>query len=446
MKIKTKIGVDVEAKDYTREKYGKFYVSIVYKNLAGVRRDKSFPTGLTVRGNKTKAKEIADEILHNFVIPDEDLFLNVNSNIVKDGSVMEITNEIPTELLKNVTLEDLTKEQVGKLLFADYIKLFLPYAKKGKKRQIEETTFSGYCSSVKYPIYPYFKESGIKLNELSARDIQDFYDEQLARKKPNGEPIKSSTVIHYHAIIRLSLVYARRQGYILTNPIEEVDKPEKGIFIGKFYSESELMEAIRLAKDTKLEIPVMMAGVYGLRRSEVIGLRWSAFDFENDVFYINHTVTTPSVNGKKTIIAKDRAKNKASLRAMPLSPEIKARLLEIKERQKGYIKKFKRSYKKEWIDYLNVDELGELVLPDYVSESFNKLLKKNGLREIRYHDLRHTSASLLLNKGKGKGITLKDVQIWLGHSDFATTANIYAHLDATSKMVSMNVMTGLVTA
>ena len=131
---------------------------------------------------------------------------------------------------------------------------------------------------------------------------------------------------------------------------------------------------------------------------------------------------------------------------MPLSPEIKERLLEIKERQQGYIKKFKRSYKKDWIDYLNVDELGELVLPDYVSESFNKFLKRNELREIRYHDLRHTSASLLLNKGKGKGITLKDVQIWLGHSDFATTANIYAHLDATSKMISMNVMTGLVTA
>lgn len=156
------------------------------------------------------------------------------------------------------------------------------------------------------------------------------------------------------------------------------------------------MEAIRLTKDTKLEIPVMMAGVYGLRRSEVIGLRWSAFDFENDVFYINHTVTTPSINGKKTIIAKDRAKNKASLRAMPLSPEIKERLLEIKERQQGYIKKFKRSYKKDWIDYLNVDELGELVLPDYVSESFNKFLKRNELREIRYHDLRHPYVKLKL--------------------------------------------------
>ena len=87
MKINTKIGVNVEAKAYVREKYGKFYVSIVYKNLAGVRRDKSFPTGLTVRGNKTKAKEMADDILRNFEIPDEDLFLNVNSSIVKDGSV-----------------------------------------------------------------------------------------------------------------------------------------------------------------------------------------------------------------------------------------------------------------------------------------------------------------------------------------------------------------------
>lgn len=64
-------------------------------------------------------------------------------------------------------------------------------------------------------------------------------------------------------------------------------------------------------------------------------------------------------------------------------PEIKERLLEIKERQQGYMKKFKRSYNKDWLDYVNVDELGELVLPDYVSESFHKFLKKNELREIR---------------------------------------------------------------
>lgn len=437
-----------------REKKGMYYAVICYRDADNNRKQKWYPTKLPVRGNKKNADVILKETLDAFELPYEELYAfrlkgNKTIMVLQEESIAErrIDSEIQTfEVSENMQLEELTTEQIGNLYFADYIKMFLPHAKKGRKRPIEETTYAGYCSSVKNPIYPYFKEKGIRLNELCARDIQDFYDEQLARKKPNGESLKASTVIHYHAIIRLSLCYARKHGYILSNPIEEVDKPEKNIFVGKFYSESELVELIRLTKDTKLEIPVIMAGVYGLRRSEVIGLRWSAFDFENDVFYINHTVTTPYVDGKRKIIAKDRAKNKASLRAMPLSAEIKTRLIEIKERQQVYIKKFKRSYNREWIDYLNVDELGELVLPDYVSETFDKFLDKHKLRDIRYHDLRHTSASLLLNKGKGHGITLKDVQIWLGHSDFATTANIYAHLDATSKMISMNVMTGLVTA
>ena len=72
------------------------------------------------------------------------------------------------------------------------------------------------------------------------------------------------------------------------------------------------------------------------------------------------------------------------------------------------------------------------------------LLKKNELREIRFHDLRHTCASLLLNKGKTNGVTLKDIQVWLGHSDFSTTANTYSHLDANSKVSSLNTLAGVV--
>lgn len=169
-------------------------------------------------------------------------------------------------------------------------------------------------------------------------------------------------------------------------------------------------------------------------------MRWSAIDFDNNVFYINHTVTTPRINGKVKIVAKDRAKTKSSMAAMPLEPSIAARLLEIKERQEMYRKKFKRSYSKEWLDYVMVDELGGLILPNSVTSSFKNLLIKNNLRVIRFHDLRHTSASLLINKGRKNGITLKDVQMWLRHSDYSTTANIYAHLDASAKAASLEVL------
>lgn len=144
----------------------------------------------------------------------------------------------------------------------------------------------------------------------------------------------------------------QKKGWIPENPIDEVDKPEKNHFVGKFYTADELSTLFKLTKDTNLEVPVLMGGFYGLRRSECVGLRWSAIDFINDVFYINHTVTTPRVNGKVKIIAKDRTKTKSSLRALPLDAAVKERLLAIKARQEMYRKKFKRSYQKDWLDYV----------------------------------------------------------------------------------------------
>ena len=85
---------------------------------------------------------------------------------------------------------------------------------------------------------------------------------------------------------------------------------------------------------------------------------------------------------------------------------------------------------------LCVDEIGNIIRPNYVSEQFPKLLEKNGLRPIRFHDLRHSCASLLL----ANGVPMKQIQEWLGHSDFSTTANIYAHLDYASKLSSAQAM------
>ena len=82
------------------------------------------------------------------------------------------------------------------------------------------------------------------------------------------------------------------------------------------------------------------------------------------------------------------------------------------------------------------DYLADPVPEKMPTESFPKLLKANGLRHIRYHDLRHSCASLLL----ANGVPMKQIQEWLGHSDFSTTANIYAHLDYSSKLTSADAM------
>lgn len=425
----------IDVKNYIREKSGLYYAVMVYTNVRGKRKEKWFPTKLPVNGNQTKAKAISRKILREFEIPREDLCYQE----IKDDVVIDETQPIDPQLLSavldKITLSELSVEQVSNLLFADYIKMYLPLTKK-RKRHIEDTTYAGYCDNVRYPIEPYFRKRKIRLKDLTAQDIQDFYDEQLDRVKPN-------TVIHYHAIIRLALCYARKMGYIKENPIEQVEKPKKNKFIGTYYTSNEVNQLISLTKGTKLEIAVIFACFYGLRRSECVGLRWSAFDFENNIFHINHTVILTTVNGKRTLVTKDSAKTDATIRVLPLSLDVKKRLLEIKCMQEKNRKCFKKRYNNRWADYLMVTENGDLISPDYITGAFRRLIKKNKLRHIRFHDLRHTCASLLLNKGKGK-ITMKDIQEWLGHSDYKTTANIYAHLDMGSKYASLDTLASII--
>ena len=88
-----------------------------------------------------------------------------------------------------------------------------------------------------------------------------------------------------------------------------------------------------------------------------------------------------------------------------------------------------RAYIDEYDDYVCTDTLGRLYDPDYITNHFKVILRKNKLRDIRFHELRHSCESLLL----AKGIPMKMIQDWLGHSDMATTANIYSHIDSTSK-------------
>ena len=178
-----------------------------------------------------------------------------------------------------------------------------------------------------------------------------------------------------------------------------------------------------MTKGTKLEIAVIFACFYGIRRSECVGLRWSAFDFENNIFHINHTVVLTSVNGKRTLVTKDAAKTDATIRSMPLSADIKKRLLEIKCMQENNKKRLKKNYNNQWTDYLMVTESGDLISPDYVTDAFRRLVKKNKMRHIRFHDLRHSHVSLLINMG----FTAVAIAKRVGHESIDITYR-YAHM------------------
>ena len=135
----------------------------------------------------------------------------------------------------------------------------------------------------------------------------------------------------------------------------------------------------------------------------------------------------------------DVMKNKTSCRTLPLIPAVEEELLKQKEKQQLYRKLFKKSYSTEYLDFVCTDQEGKLIRPNFVTEHFDWLLTKYGLKHIRFHDLRHSCASLLY----ANGVSLKEIQEWLGHSDIRTTSNIYTNLDFSSKVSSANAIVSI---
>ena len=238
---------------------------------------------------------------------------------------------------------------------------------------------------------------------------------------------------------RKALQTAVKKDIILKNPADKVERPKKNVFHGNFYSEEEMLTLFDAVSGDPLELCVKIAAYYGLRRSEVLGLKWDAIDFEKKTISISHKVIEAEVDGKFIPVGEDVLKTKSSFRTLPLIPAVEKLLLEEKEKQEMFRRLFKKSYCRDYLDYICVDQCGKLLRPNYVTEHFAWLIEKYGLKKIRFHDLRHTCASLLLSSG----ISMKQIQIWLGHSTFATTADIYAHLDFTAQEESAHAMSGM---
>ena len=186
----------------------------------------------------------------------------------------------------------------------------------------------------------------------------------------------------------------------------------------------EAQEVINAFEGHNLQPVVVIALYYGLRRSEVIGLKWSAIDFERNTIKINHTVVK-----NITIEAKDSTKTASSKRMFQLIPEVKDILLEL------YEKRPKNS------EYIFVWEDGRTFRPDYVTRGFQRVLKAKKLPKMRFHDLRHSTASILFDMGW----SLEDVKNWLGHTDIETTSNIYLHYGRGRHIMVANGLSGMFT-
>lgn len=363
------------------------YYAIVSYYVDGRRKQKSVSTGLPAKGNKRRALEFLENLKRTYE-----------------------------------TKESMENMDGSRLLMTDYMDEWL----KIVKPLVERATYKSYDNMVSARIRPHFEKLNLLLTEVEPKHIKMLYDEILE------QGYTTNTVIHYHAVLHQALAYAVKNDYILSNPADRVKRPKKNKHISSFYTKEEILTLLDIAKDDPIYIPIVLSAYYGFRRSETLGMRWSAIDFENKTITVNHKVTELTENGKTIVYAEDKLKTKSSYRTLPLIPVVEEKLLEHKAKLERNQKLFGNSYCKEYMDYVCVDEMGKLFRPNFVSDHFGWLLKKYGLKKLTFKELRHSCASMLV----AEGIPMKSIQEWLGHSNFSTTADIYSHIDYHAKQQS----------
>ncbi len=352
-----------------QEKNGRYYMVLNLRGEDGKWKPKWISTGLlAAKGNKRKA----------------------------DNILRETINEYEAEALQAAQMQ--TGVQQEKVLLVDYLSGWL----KLMKAQVEGSTFVSYRRVMERVMLPYFEPLGLYLHELEAKHIKAYYD-YLQIERGNS----ANTVKHHHANLRKALKTALITDLIPTNPADKVEVPKIKPHVADIYNKQELEQLFQVTQGTILELPVVIAAYYGLRRSEVMGLRWDAIDFEKKTITINHIVVRAEDEAGNMFFQKrNRTKNKSSFRTLPLVPAIEEKLLQKKARQEEYRQRYGKSYRTDNLQYVNTGRLGNLVTPDVVSQHFLKVLKKHNLRHIRFHDLRHSCASLLL----ANGVSMKQIQ------------------------------------
>lgn len=279
-----------------------------------------------------------------------------------------------------------------------------------KRPIFKRMTGHDYYNVSQFDFEKLMDDSNATLSGITAQDLQEYYNTKL------DEGLSVCTMKKHSAILHGALAEAYKKDMIAANPADKVTLPRKKKFYGQSYSVEEVQQLLSVLNDDPIRPAVILAVMYGLRRSEAVGLRWKDIDFKNKTMTICNTVTRMA-----TVHELEETKNESSHRTLPLIPGTEEYLQSLRREQKETMllcgNRFDDScHVCTWPD-------GRSLQPDYVSQHFNQVLKKNNFRVIRYHDLRHTAGSMLLQKG----IDIKTIQHFLGHSQASTTVNIYLH-------------------
>lgn len=299
-------------------------------------------------------------------------------------------------------------------LFQEYVQGWI----SRKRLSLKENSIKSYEDYAKCHILP--KLGKRKIRDMRLQDLQRFYAGLL-------KSMTVSSVRKIHVVVSGALLDAVRDGVIPVNFAQYVEFPRGKKFEGATYSPEQVSILLSGAEEAgePIHAAMLLAVCYGLRRSEIAGLRWKDIDFDANTLTVQNTV----VQNGLVKIEEERTKTAKSHRVISLIQSTVPYLKALREQQ------LQNGLK---LDKVCVWPDGKEVRPDYITRKVSSVMKRSGLPVIRLHDLRHTAATILATVASPK-----QVQEFLGHEDISTTMNIYTHLLDKERVETSNLLDGV---
>lgn len=355
----------------------------------GKKKQKAVSTGLRVANNKREAEEKMAEILKGW------------------EEKLSLTNQ-------------------GEEMLLNYIKRWIDSKKTASETDdISSTTADNYVSIYQAHLEPYFAPLKLKLIDVKPKHIEDY----ITHKQREGK-ISNTTINKHISLLGTILRHAMLNDYIQSNPVERItNKPKKIKPQQKHLEADDLLTYLKAVKGTKMEVPVTLAVMFGLRRGEIVGLTWRHFDFNKKIMCISQVVKRKKdSNGQWVDVVSLNTKTDASASTYDLDDVAITYFRRIKNQQ--------NALNPIWVCIDN--ETGERLHLDYITATHRKLIKKTSLEQIRFHDLRHSCLTLLANDPQ---FSMKQVQAYARHAQFSTTADTYSHINDGTKLRELQTIT-----
>jgi integrase len=296
------------------------------------------------------------------------------------------------------------------------------------KRQIRLRTYERYKESVDLHIIPVL--GNIQLQKLQVQHLQSFYT------KKEKEGLSSTTILGYHHVLHKALDTAVEWGLIVRNVCDIASPPRRARFEIQPLTVEQAQKLLSTVHGHKWEALFTIALATGMRRGEILGLKWQDINFATGTLQVRRILSrVPTQTPERDhVYIEAEPKTQKSRRSITIAPFALDVLKQHRIQQMEA--KLRAGPKWQEHDYVFPSSIGTYLNPNNVVKEFKKLLKQADLPDIRFHDLRHSAASLLLSAG----VHPKIVQEILGHTQISMTLDIYSHIlpgmqqDAMSKL------------